>query len=83
MVGGGLGGAHWQEGQGERGRRGGEVGQGLSERDPEADTAGRVTTDTGDTRPEGGSCAVKDSPLGEVVTGGDILLEGEVATELG
>lgn len=37
-----------------------------------------MTTDTGDTRPEGGSCAAKDSPLGEAVTGGDILPEAEV-----
>lgn len=39
-----------------------------------------MTTDTGDARPEGGSCAARDSPLGEAVTGGDILLEAEVKT---
>lgn len=84
-MGGGLGGAHWHEGQGERGRRGGEGGQGLSDRDPEVEAVGRVTTDRGDIRPEVGSCAVKDSPLGEAVTGGDILprAEVEVVTELG
>lgn len=78
MVGGGLGGAHWHEGQGERGRRGGEDGQGLSERDPEVDAVGRVTTDRGETLPEVGSCAVNDSPLGDVVTGG---AEVELSTE--
>lgn len=40
-------------------------------------------TDSGETRPEGGSCAVRDSPLGEEVTGGDVLPEAEVDKDKG
>lgn len=71
---------HWQTGQGERERRGGEEGLGLGQRDPEGDTGGRVDKDRGETGREeeaAASWASKDSLLGEVVREGEVMPGGE------
>lgn len=69
---------HWQAGQGDRDRRGGEEGLGLGQRDPEGEMGGRVDKERGETgRVEAASWVPKDSPLGEAVTEGEALLDGE------
>lgn len=60
---------HWQTGQGDRERRGGEDGQGLGQRDAEGELGGRVEKERGETgREEETSWVTKDSLLGEAVT---------------
>lgn len=51
---GGMSGAnvHWQAGQGDRERRGGEQGVGLGQRDPEGETGGRLDMERGETERE-------------------------------
>lgn len=63
---------HWQAGQGERERRGGEEGPGLLQRDPEGDIAGRVATERGEM-----GRVHKDSRLAEALTGGEVLPDGK------
>lgn len=80
VGGGGIEGAqvHWQAGQGDRERRGGEDGLGLGQRDPEGETGGRVDKKRGETgREEEASWVTEDSLLGEAVTEGEALPEGE------
>lgn len=69
---------HWQAGQGDKERRGGEEGLGLGQRDPEGEVRGRVDRDRGDTGREPPTTWVTtDSLLGEVVTEAEVLLVGE------
>lgn len=69
---------HWQTGQGDRERRGGEEGLGLGQRDPEGETRGRADKERGETgREEEASWVTKDSLLGEAVMEGEALPEGE------
>lgn len=69
---------HWQAGQGDRERRGGEEGLGLGQCDPEGDTGGRVDKEIGETeRVEAASWVPKDSLLRETVTEGEALPDGE------
>lgn len=63
---------HWQAGQGERERRGGEEGPGLLQRDPLGDIAGRVATERGET-----GRVPKDSRLPEALTEGEVLPDGK------
>lgn len=63
----------WQAGQGDRERRGGEEGVGLGQRDPEAETRGRVDKERGETgREEEASWVTRDA-----VTEGEAKPEGE------
>lgn len=70
---------HWQTGQGERERRGGDEGLGLGQRDPEGETGGRVDKERGETgrEEEEASWASKDSLLGEAVREGEVMPGGE------
>lgn len=70
MGGGGIE-AHWQVGQGDRERGGGEEGLGLGQRDPEGETGGRADKERGETGRE------EDSLLGETAKEGEALPEGE------
>lgn len=55
---------HWQTGQGDRERRGGEEGLGLGQRDPEGETGGRADKERGEIGREGeASWVTKDSLL--------------------
>lgn len=79
-VGGGLtecAQVHWQTGQGDRERRGGDPGVGLGQRDPEGEAGGRVDKDRGETgrEEEQASWATKESLLGEAVTEAAAALE--------
>lgn len=68
---------HWQKGQGDRERRGGEEGPGLGQRDPEGEIGGRVHTDRGETgRDEDDGWATKDSLLAESLRDGDRMVTG-------
>lgn len=46
---------HWQAGQGDRERRGGEEGVGLVQRDPEGETGGTADKERGETGREEGA----------------------------
>lgn len=69
---------HWQAGQGDKERRGGEEGLRVGQRDPEGETGGRVDKERGETgRKPKASWVTKDSLLGEAVTDGEVVPEGE------
>lgn len=70
---------HWQAGQGDNERRGGEEGVGLGQRDPEVETRGRVDKGRGETGREA-SWVTRDSLLGDAVTEGEAKPEGEEET---
>lgn len=63
---------HWQTGQGDRERRGGEQGPGLGQHDPEGETRGKPVKDKGETGRMGlVSWVPGESWLTDVVTEGD------------
>lgn len=69
---------HWQVGQGDKERRGGEEELGLGQRDPEGERGGRFDKERGETgREPKASWVTTDSLLGEAVTKGEVLPEGE------
>lgn len=69
---------HWQRGQGDRERRGGEEGHGLGQQDPEGETGGREAKERGETgREEAASWVPKVSRLGDTVTEGEAMAGGE------
>lgn len=69
---------HWQAGQGDKDRRGGEEELGLGQRDPEGERGGRLDKERGDTGREPKARGVTtDSLLGEAVIEGEFLPEGE------
>lgn len=83
VGGGGMEGeqGHWQAGQGDKERRGGDEGAGLAQRDPEGEMGGRADKDRGETgREEVASCVTTDSLLGESGTEGGALPMGEEGT---
>lgn len=66
---------HWQTGQGDKERRGGEEGLGLGQRDPEGEKLGRVHTERGETgRDEEFSWAIRESLLAESMTEGERMV---------
>lgn len=75
---------HWQTGQGDRERRGGDEGLGLGQRDPEGEMGGRVDKDRGETgREEEASWATTDSLLCEAATEGKAVSEVEIGSGTG
>lgn len=67
---------HWQAGQGDKERRGGEEGLGLRQKDPDGEMG--VDKERGERgRQEEASWVTKDSLLGEVITDSMVLPEGE------
>lgn len=68
---------HWQTGQGERERKGGEEGEGLGQRDPEGEIGGRVHTERGEEgRDEEYGWATRDSLLAESLAEGARVVMG-------